>query len=178
MAIDVLKDRTQTPQRTDAQAQTQVEQPRSPRPARILIADDESRIRLALRACLEEDGYEVLEANDGLEAMEVIIRDAPDVMILDLAMPRVDGVKTVSNLSGLHGQLKPKIIILTAYASGPAMLKTLGLGASLFLEKPVTPDTLRSAVKKVLTEPRDTAGGIPIDWSAVLREDEKPGPAN
>jgi two-component system KDP operon response regulator KdpE len=173
MAIDVLKDRTQTPQRTDAQAQAQVEQPRSPRPARILIADDESRIRLALRACLEADGYEVLEAADGLEAMDDIIHAAPDVMILDLAMPNLDGIRTVDHLSGVHGQLKPKIIILTAFASGPAMLKTLGLGASLFLEKPVTPDVLRSAVQKVLSEDLDTPGGIPIDWTAVLREEEQ-----
>jgi PleD family two-component response regulator len=83
---------TRSPRPEQPAPQPQSQRSRAPRPARILLADDESRIRLALRACLEEDGYEVLEANDGLEAMEVIIRDAPDVMILDLAMPRVDGV--------------------------------------------------------------------------------------
>lgn len=110
--------------------------------------------------------------------MDAVVRAAPDVMILDLAMPRLDGVSTVGNLAGLHGQLKPRIIILTAYASGPAMLKTLGLGASLFLEKPVTPEILRSAVRKVLSDSPDATGGIPIDWSAVLRDEPPEGHTN
>ena len=133
---------------------------------------------MTVRACLESEGYEVFEAADGLEALDIIIRRAPDVMILDLAMPTLDGVRTVERLQHVHGQLKPKIIILTAFGSGPAMLKTLGQGASLFLEKPMTPSLLRQAVKVVLSEPVDDrdAGGIPIDWSEVLRvEDERPG---
>src|SRR5437667_10670951 len=93
----------------------------SPHPARILIADDESRIRLALRTCLEADGHEVLEAADGLEALDVIVRAAPEVMILDLAMPTLDGVRTLETLRGVHGQLKPRVIILTAWGSGPAV---------------------------------------------------------
>jgi len=143
------------------------EQPAARR-RRILIADDEGRIRLVLRACLEAEGYEVFEAADGLEALDAIIRTAPDLLILDLAMPNLDGLRTVEHLSGLHGQLKPRIIILTAWGSGPAMLKTLGLGASMFLEKPVTPQTLLDAVKQVFAEPRESKQGIPIDWSAVL----------
>jgi DNA-binding response OmpR family regulator len=142
------------------------------RAARILIADDEARIRLTVRACLEAEGYEVLEAADGLEAMDVIIHAAPDVMILDLAMPTMDGVRTVQQLQGVHGQLKPRIIILTAFGSAPAMLKTLGMGASLFLEKPVTPATLRDAVRRALEDLEENpTAGIPIDWSVVLREE-------
>ena len=101
-----------------------VKRPRPPRPARILVADDDGQIRRAVRACLEADGYIVIEAADGLEAMETIIQAAPDVMILDLAMPTLDGVRTVEHLQGVHGQLKPRIIILTAFGSAPAKLKT------------------------------------------------------
>src|SRR6478672_3308943 len=92
-------------------------------PARILVADDESRIRLALRTVLEADGHEVLEAADGIEALDVIINAAPDVMILDLAMPNLDGLRTLETLRNVHGQLKPRVIILTAWGSAPAVLK-------------------------------------------------------
>ena len=88
-------------------------------------------------------------------------------------MPNLDGLRTVEHLSGLHGQLKPRIIVLTAWGSGPAMLKTLGLGASMFLEKPVTPQALLDAVKQVFAEPRDSKQGIPIDWSAVLADENE-----
>ena len=145
----------------------------APRRPRVLVADDESRIRLVLRGCLETEGYEVLEAADGWEALEAIIHAAPDVMIVDLAMPNLDGLRTIEKLSGVHGQLKPKIIVLTAWGSGPAMLRTLGMGANLFLEKPIVPSTLRAAVRVVLNESNDDKRGIPIDWSEVLR-DEKP----
>ena len=170
MTLDKLKDQPPTPSQEQP---GKAPAPRERERPRVLLADDESRIRLALRACLEEAGYEVLEAADGLEAMDVIIRAAPDVLILDLAMPNLDGVRTMDQLCGVHGQLKPRIIVLTAFASGPAMLRTMGLGASAFLEKPVTPQTLRAAVREVLAEPRDAGdGGIPIDWTAVLREEE------
>jgi DNA-binding response OmpR family regulator len=145
---------------------------RPPRPARILVVDDESQIRRAIRACLEAAGCVVLEAADGLEAMDTIIHAAPDVMILDLAMPTLDGVRTIEHLQGVHGQLKPRIIILTAFGSAPARLKTLGMGASVFLEKPVTPQALRDAVRQVLSAPTDEPGGIPIDWSTLLREEQ------
>jgi DNA-binding response OmpR family regulator len=145
--------------------------PDAPPAARILIADDEGRIRLALRACLEADGYEVLEAADGIEALDAIIHGAPDVMILDLAMPNLDGLRTLETLRGVHGQLKPRVIILTAWGSGPAVLRTMGAGASLFLEKPIVPETLRAAIRSVLAEPTDEQGGIPIDWSVLLRDE-------
>src|SRR4051812_15367834 len=105
----------------------QESQPRSPeaRPkhVRILVADDEPRIRLALRVCLESDGYDVREAADGLEALDAIIHGAPDVMILDLAMPNMDGLRALDAIKGMHGQLKPRVIILTAWGSGPAVLR-------------------------------------------------------
>jgi DNA-binding response OmpR family regulator len=123
---------------------------------------------------LESDGHEVLEAADGMEALDVIVQAAPDVMILDLAMPNLDGLRTLDTLKGVHGQLKPRVIILTAWGSAPAVLKTMGAGASLFLEKPITPETLRAAVRSVLAEPKDEEGdsGIPIDWSVLLREED------
>jgi CheY-like chemotaxis protein len=149
------------------------------RPGRVLVADDEPRIRLALRACLESRGYEVDEAADGLEALDVIIRRAPDVMVLDLAMPNLDGMRALRELEPLHGQLKPRVVVLTAWGSMPAALRAIGLGASSFIEKPLVPSALVRAVERALAEARGdhaggegagAEGGVPIDWDAPMRE--------
>ena len=160
---------------TSASAPARQEQPSQPCRARILIADDEPRIRLALRSCLEAEGYEVQEAQDGLEALDAIVRFSPDLMILDLAMPNLDGMRTLSQLEGLHGQLKPRVIVLTAWGSEPAMLKVIGLGADLYLEKPLAPETFRRAVSEVLgrSATEAEADGIPIDWSDELKAENE-----
>ena len=136
--------------------------------ARILVADDERRIRLAIRSCLEAEGYTVYEAADGNEALNVIIRYAPDLMILDLAMPNLDGMRTLRELQALHGQLKPRVVMLTAFGSMPAAASAIGLGAAAFVEKPLVPEALRQLVARVLAEPPDgdKGLGVPIDWPA------------
>lgn len=139
------------------------------RPVRILVADDESRIRLAVRACLEGEGYLIAEARDGLEAMSEIIQWAPDVMILDIAMPTLDGIRTLTQLEGVHGGLKPSIIVLTAWGSVPAAMRAIGLGAAAFVEKPVEPAFLRSIVARVVKQreaERESVAGVPIDWDS------------
>jgi CheY-like chemotaxis protein len=160
------------PSVTSASAPARQAQPSLPRRVRILIADDERRIRLALRSCLEAEGYIVDEAEDGLQALDLIIRSSPDVMILDLAMPNLDGMRTLSQLQGVHGQLKPHVIVLTAWGSGLAMMKAIGLGADLYLEKPLDPETLRRAVASVLKTP-PTTEGVPIDWTEELSHDDE-----
>ena len=135
---------------TSASAPARQAQPSPPRRERILVADDEPRIRLALRSCLEAEGYRVEEAGDGVQALEAIERVMPDLMILDLAMPNMNGMRTLKQLQFVPGQLKPRVIVLTAWGSEPAMLRVIGLGADLYLEKPLDPETLRRAVAVVL----------------------------
>jgi CheY-like chemotaxis protein len=152
------------------ETQLEPEMQPNPSPPRVLVVDDEPRIRLAIRACLEDEGYQVIEAADGVEALDHIITDAPDVMILDLAMPNLDGLRTLGELNGVHGQLKPRVIVLTAWASFPAAARSMGLGASLFLSKPALPEAIRAAVHHVLNEPSDAGYGIPIDWTELLQD--------
>jgi 4-methylaminobutanoate oxidase (formaldehyde-forming) len=103
------------------------------RTPRILVADDEPRIRLSIRACLEAAGYDVTEAADGEEALDRIIRDAPDVMILDLAMPNLDGIRTLGELCGVHGQLKPRVIVMDMSFMGKFLVQGRDAGRSLNL---------------------------------------------
>src|SRR5438477_2850716 len=97
--------------------------PRPARRRRVLVADDEARIRLALRTCLESEGYEVDEAADGMEALDVIVRRAPDVMVLDLAMPVLDGLSALDRKSVGRGLVKPRVIVLTVWGSVPAAFR-------------------------------------------------------
>lgn len=118
--------------------------------ARILIVDDEARIRLALRSCLEAEGYDVVEASDGREAIGCILGQVPDLLIIDLAMPVLDGLSTMKLLSTVYATRRPPAIVLTAYGSVSAAEMAFAFGAVGFLEKPVSPSVLRSAVAQVL----------------------------
>jgi CheY-like chemotaxis protein len=117
---------------------------------RVLIADDEQRIRLALRTCLEAEGYEVYEARDGREAVDAVVRGAPDVLLLDLAMPVLDGLSALRELAASGKNARPRVIVLTAYGSVSAAQMAHELGVIAFLEKPVMPEALRAAVAMAL----------------------------
>ncbi len=119
---------------------------------RILIVDDEPNIRLMLRTALESEGYVVEEAGDGRAGLAAIERRPPDVMILDLSMPLLDGHGVLVELQRTRPDRRPRIIVLTAYGSISAAVKATRSGASDFLEKPVTPDEVREAVEAALNE--------------------------
>lgn len=123
------------------------------KPASILVTDDESGIRLMLRTALESDGYFVMEAANGREALDAMTDRAPDLVILDLNMPVMDGMAVLESMKMLATVKKPRVIVLTAYGSIPAAVKATRLGAIDFVEKPITPTELRQAVRSVLDEP-------------------------
>ncbi|HMB94910.1 MAG TPA: response regulator [Tepidisphaeraceae bacterium] len=133
------------------------------KPVSILITDDESNIRMMLRTTLEADGYSVSEASNGREALASIERDRPDLMVLDLNMPELDGMAVLEQMKSIVGASnKPRVIILTAYGSIPTAVKATRLGAIDFLEKPITPNELRETVRSALTEPElDPQPGLP-----------------
>jgi DNA-binding response OmpR family regulator len=123
------------------------------KPASILVTDDESGIRLMLRTALESDGYFVMEAANGREALDSIAMRTPDLVVLDLNMPVLDGMAVLEAMKDLAAAARPRVIVLTAYGSIPAAVKATRLGAIDFLEKPITPAELRQTVRSVLDEP-------------------------
>jgi DNA-binding response OmpR family regulator len=136
------------------------------KPTSVLVTDDESNIRLMVRAALETEGYAVTEAADGRAAVDAVRRDRPDVMILDLNMPVLDGMAVLEQMKSVVGR-RPRIVVLTAYGSIPTAVRATRLGAADFLEKPVLPDALRRCVRGVLDEPDPEP--------AVARRAEPPG---
>src|SRR5271154_4585930 len=123
------------------------------KPASILVTDDESGIRLMLRTALESDGYAVSEAANGREALDAIKARLPDLIVLDLNMPVLDGMAVLEQMKSLSAEVRPRVIVLTAYGSIPAAVKATRLGALDFLEKPISPSEFRHAVRSVLEEP-------------------------
>jgi CheY-like chemotaxis protein len=121
--------------------------------ATILIVDDEPNIRLMLRTALKSEGYAMREAADGREAIEEIDRQMPDLMLLDLSMPRLDGMGVLRELQGMGPERRPRIVVLTAYGSIPTAVQATRLGAVDFLEKPISPDEVRESIAAALAEP-------------------------
>src|SRR5262245_41472194 len=93
------------------------EVPPVPQRKRVLIVDDEPRIRLTVRGCLELEGYDVEEAANGRAGISAVVSGLPDVMILDLAMPVLDGLSALRLLASEYAPIRPRVIVLTAFAS-------------------------------------------------------------
>lgn len=117
---------------------------------RILIADDRASSRELLRLVLERAGYEVIEAEDGLEALERARAENPDLILLDLQMPRLDGYGTLAELRHEERFRTLPILALTASAMRGDREKILAAGFTDYLSKPAGPEQLRETVAKLL----------------------------
>ncbi len=114
----------------------------------VLIADDEENVRKVVRLNLEAEGYTVLEVPDGEEALETISRDDPDVLVLDVQMPKVDGLGVLRQLQKDGRDLR--VIMLTGATDEEDYLRGLGAGAHGYIAKPFEPEDLIGAVEQVL----------------------------
>ncbi|MBW1708339.1 MAG: sigma-54-dependent Fis family transcriptional regulator [Deltaproteobacteria bacterium] len=114
----------------------------------ILIVDDESAHRLMLKAHLEEADFETLEAGTGEEAIDLAVSDTPDLILLDLRMPGMDGLEVLETLS--DSGLPIPVIIMTAFGSIDSAVKALKMGAEDYLTKPLDTDELLLKIEKVL----------------------------
>ncbi len=115
---------------------------------RILIVDDEPKIVHGLKPYFRQAGFEVLTAYDGLEALRIARRDRPDLIVLDLALPEMDGLDVTRTLRQ-EGNFVP-IIMLTARVEEVDRLVGLELGADDYVPKPFSPRELVARVRAVL----------------------------
>lgn len=120
-------------------------------PARLLVADDSVYIRQSLRQTFERAGYEVVEARDGIEALECLSSDQPPaVMLLDIEMPNLNGYDLLNILHSQPGFVDCKTILLTSRSSDKHRQRAMELGAYAFLSKPCPQDILLDTVFKAL----------------------------
>ena len=128
------------------------------RGSRILIVDDDRAFRVSTAALLADDGYEVLTAADGQEAVETLKASPCDLMLLDLRMPEVGGMQVLEALR-VWGEDVP-IMIISGFGSVESAVQAMHIGADEFLTKPVDPDVLSARVADLLERrPRIGNGG-------------------
>lgn len=140
---------------------------------KILVVDDESRMRKLVKDFLGREGYQVLEAGDGLEAMETFYAEKDiALIILDVMMPKMDGWQTCREI---RQSSKVPIIMLTARGDERDELQGFDLGVDEYISKPFSPKILVARVEAILrrtgqNNPEDviSAGGIVIDKAAHL----------
>lgn len=119
---------------------------------RILIADDEDHIRMLVHLTLEQDGVEILEARDGLEALHLLEQETPDLALLDWMMPGMSGLDVLLHARAQAQTAAIPIILLTAKTQPGDRSAGLAGGANRFLTKPFSPLQLIETVKQVFSE--------------------------
>ncbi|MGI8774565.1 MAG: response regulator transcription factor [Actinomycetota bacterium] len=119
--------------------------------ARIYVADDDADIRNLLVFSLIEEGHEVLAAKDGRFAMDAILQEVPDLLVLDVMMPNLDGFQVLAALDEAGIRSMVRVLILTARSSEKNRLEGLEKGADLYLTKPFDPDEFLTVVRDLLS---------------------------
>jgi DNA-binding response OmpR family regulator len=129
----------------------------------VMVVDDEPAIVRLVRAKLQADGYAVITASRGEEALDLLEDDRPDLVVLDLMMPGMDGFETLRRIREI-GQIP--VMMLTARAGDADKVRGLQGGADDYLTKPFNPDELSARVAAIL---RRTAGAAPAGGRTILR---------
>ena len=118
--------------------------------ARVLVVDDEPDVLLLCRLNLEQRGHEVLEAPNGDVALELAQANAPDLVVLDLMLPGIDGYQVLQELRADHTTATTPVLVLTAKSLQADRERSRQLGAAAFLTKPFLPDELVEMVDGML----------------------------
>ena len=120
---------------------------------RVLVADDDPDILSLVAFRLERSGFEVLRASDGEEALRLAISEAPDLALLDVSMPKLDGYEVTQQMRANEKTSGIPIILLTARAQETDMAAGLAAGADDYIKKPFSPQELGARVETLLGRP-------------------------
>ncbi len=125
---------------------------------RILIVDDRDDVRRAVAGLLSAEGYEVFEANDGLQVSDRVRRHRPDLILLDIIMPVMDGFDVLEALKKDPVSKSIPVIVVSAASAGTNVQRARALGANDFLPKSTPPDELFTRIRQAL----GAAGAQPV----------------
>ncbi len=115
----------------------------------LVVEDNEINMYLSCRI-LKSSGYEVIEARSGEEGVELAIKEKPDLIIMDIQLPGIDGLETTKRIRESEADGEVPIIALTSYAMAGDRKKALSAGCTGYIEKPINPETFMGEIKKFL----------------------------
>lgn len=121
-------------------------------PKTILIADDEIYMLRLLDATFRKGNYRVLQARNGMEALAAAEKQIPDLIVMDVMMPGLDGLSAVHQLKQSEATAKIPVIVLSSKGHALTKVEAELAGASLFLTKPFSPNQLLAEVEKILSQ--------------------------
>jgi DNA-binding NtrC family response regulator len=128
---------------------------------KILIVDDEEIVRYSFRKLFREPGFEISEAANGLDAISVIKKDPPDLVLMDIEMPGLSGLEAIQRIKALKPQLP--VIIMTAFGTSERVIAAMKYGAYEYLEKPFDVARLKSTILEAIETKRISDEDIGIE---------------
>ena len=127
--------------------------------SKVLVVDDEPALARALAINLRAAGWEVVTAADGRSALEAAATEHPDVIVLDLGLPDLDGTEVIS---GLRGWTAVPIVVLSARQHGEDKIEALDLGADDYVTKPFAMNELMARLRAAVRRAAESAPGLPV----------------
>ncbi len=117
---------------------------------RILVVEDNETNMYLIRFMLEKNGYEVIEAREGAVGVELAIKEKPDLIIMDIQLPDIDGLEATKRIRASEADSDIPIIALTSFAMAGDRERALAAGCTGYIEKPINPDTFIAEIEKFL----------------------------
>ena len=117
---------------------------------RILVIEDNETNLYLIRFILEKSGYEVIEAREGAVGVELAVKEKPDLIIMDLQLPDIDGLEATKRIRASEADGEIPIIALTSFAMAGDKERALAAGCTGYIEKPINPETFMAEIEKYL----------------------------
>ncbi|MDP4146919.1 MAG: response regulator [Bacillota bacterium] len=125
---------------------------------KVLVVDDTKNIRMLLTTCLELNGYEVVTANNGPQALDIFKQDSFDLAFLDIKLPEMSGTEVLRRIREMNIHIP--VIIMTAFATVKNAVECTRLGAVAYLQKPFTADKVKSVLSEVSLNNANTCNSV------------------
>ena len=117
---------------------------------RILVVEDNETNLYLIRFMLEKSGYEVIEAREGAVGVELAIKEKPDLIIMDVQLPDIDGLEATKRIRASEADGDIPIVAITSFAMTGDRERALAAGCTGYIEKPINPDTFIAEIEKFL----------------------------
>lgn len=128
---------------------------------KVLAVDDEKDVLFIVSAALKSEGYEVVTASNGFEALEAAARENPDIIVLDVMMPKMDGFETLKKLREQDGTRDIPVVMLTGLSDREKKLDAIDYGVQHYIVKPFEVHDLISTLQRALAESKRARQELP-----------------